>query len=544
MVEVKKDGFTMRSQKVTVEKDGRTTLMVQLEPLETPRPGEDAADNRASRSDNAGPRSAPVDRGVATPPPTSPPVADANSNTNPTVALEHEYGKTDPARPGANEPARARAIDAAIALRGKAEIVCGQWLVEGRELVATDPGKGGQLLFGDLRWTDYDFMVEVMREKGNGATALFFHRTLRNYNHIAFAIGEGTDSCWLGATKDGRGDSLRQAGFHLVDRRWYRARVSVRRNHIVCTLHDDQSNEHVHLEADDDRLPSGQVGLATIWGSSYRFRNIKVTDPDGKILWEMPPAIGESPAGKKLSGTPGGDRTPSVTRGGPEDHKYGNTDPARPRANEPARAQAIDAAIALRGKAEIVTGSWLVEGRELVQTDAGKVGKLLFGDLRWTDYDFTVEVMREKGPGATFSAAGSSALVFHRTLRNDNQIWFRYWTAPAWVRDMCGLGATEDGREDVLHPDVEFHFVDRRWYRARVSVRRNHIVCTIHDDQSNEHVHLEADDDRLPSGQVGLMTWWSSSYRFRNIKVTAPDGKTLWEMPPAIGAPPPAPGRR
>jgi formylglycine-generating enzyme required for sulfatase activity len=40
---------------------------------------------------------------------------------------------------------------------------------------------------------------------------------------------------------------------------------------------------------------------------------------------------------------------------------------------------------------------------------------------------------------------------------------------------------------------------------------------------------------------VGLFTAFSS-YRFRNIKVTAPDGKILWEMPPAIGAPPPARG--
>ena len=48
-------------------------------------------------------------------------------------------------------------------------------------------------------------------------------------------------------------------------------------------------------------------------------------------------------------------------------------------------------------------------------------------------------------------------------------------------------------------------------------------------------MHLEADDDRLPSGQVELVTV-ESSYRFKNIKVTAPDGKTLWDMPPARGA--------
>jgi eukaryotic-like serine/threonine-protein kinase len=82
--------------------------------------------------------------------------------------------------------------------------------------------------------------------------------------------------------------------FRLVNHKWYRARVSVRRNHIVCTLHDHGENEVVHLEADDDRHPSGQVGLSTE-NSACRFKNIKVTDPDGKVLWEGPPAIGELP---------------------------------------------------------------------------------------------------------------------------------------------------------------------------------------------------------------------------------------------------------
>ncbi len=208
------------------------------------------------------------------------------------------------------------------------------------------------------------------------------------------------------------------------------------------------------------------------------------------------------------------------------DDKDRKTDLSRRGANEPAHVQAIDAAIALRGKAEIVSGSWLVEGGELVQTDAGKFGKLLFGDLRWTDYDFTVELMREKGLGDT-------GLFFHRTLRNDNQIWFGFGGAIGEERDACGIVAFKDGKEKMLHGGVKFHLVDRRWYRARVSVRRNHIVCTLHDDQGNEPVHLNVDYDSLPSGQVGLGTG-RSSYRFRNIKVTAPNGKILWEGLPDL----------
>ena len=117
-----------------------------------------------------------------------------------------------------------------------------------------------------------------------------FRRVLRNGNHIGFELGnEG-----MVAIEDGKGHPLGAVNFHLVDGKCYRARVIVRRSHIICTLHDDQGNELVNLEADDDRHPGGQVGLGT-GRSSWRFKNIKVTDPDGNTLWGMPPAIGEPP---------------------------------------------------------------------------------------------------------------------------------------------------------------------------------------------------------------------------------------------------------
>ena len=40
----------------------------------------------------------------------------------------------------------------------------------------------------------------------------------------------------------------------------------------------------------DERHPKGRVGLQT-FGSSVRFKNIKVTSPEGKVLWEGPPAV-------------------------------------------------------------------------------------------------------------------------------------------------------------------------------------------------------------------------------------------------------------
>ena len=43
-----------------------------------------------------------------------------------------------------------------------------------------------------------------------------------------------------------------------------------------------------------------------------------------------------------------------------------------------------------------------------------------------------------------------------------------------------------------------------------------------------------------PAGRVGLSTW-GGSVRFRDLKVTAPDGRVLFSGPPPLPPPPPLP---
>ena len=40
----------------------------------------------------------------------------------------------------------------------------------------------------------------------------------------------------------------------------------------------------------DARYPKGGVGLRVV-NSAFQFKNIKVTAPDGKVLWEGMPAL-------------------------------------------------------------------------------------------------------------------------------------------------------------------------------------------------------------------------------------------------------------
>ena len=308
-IQVKKDGYKVSGEEVTIPAGGKVAFTVRLIPIADSRPTKIDADDRTSRSDAVKPPAAPVNREVVTTTPTPPQVPTANSNTNPTVAMDKRDGKANAAGRVANEPARPRAMDAAEALKGKAEFLSGRWLVEGRELVQIDPAEGsGKVVFGDLHWTDYDITVHLMREEGKGcALVLLFRRILRNSNHLHFLISDSDVESTVEAYVDGNERVLGSVGSRVVNHKWYRAGVSVHRNHIVCTLHDDGENEVVHIEAEDDRHPSGQVGLDT-WGGSWRFKNIKVTAPDGKTLWEMPPAGGAG--GSPTSAGSGLDQTP------------------------------------------------------------------------------------------------------------------------------------------------------------------------------------------------------------------------------------------
>jgi hypothetical protein len=82
---------------------------------------------------------------------------------------------------------------------------------------------------------------------------------------------------------------LRWKSYPIVSHKWYTARVRIRGNHVESSLFDD-GKEVVHLAADDVKHPRGRVGFAT-WHASYKFRNIRVTAPDGTGLWDGPPPI-------------------------------------------------------------------------------------------------------------------------------------------------------------------------------------------------------------------------------------------------------------
>jgi hypothetical protein len=181
-------------------------------------------------------------------------------------------------------------------LKGKARITAGEWVVEGAELVQTGGEEGG-VVFGRPDWADYDITVDLMHTNGKFWCGLQFRSISRNNSagHIGMEIG--SKGCGIGHWVGENGEDLDERTLRLEDHKWYTARVEAHGRQIKCTLLDNEGLTLVDFNPWEDkknRHPKGQVGVWTN-GGLFRFRNIKVTSPDGKTLWEMPPPIVEPP---------------------------------------------------------------------------------------------------------------------------------------------------------------------------------------------------------------------------------------------------------
>ena len=180
-----------------------------------------------------------------------------------------------------------------------------------------------------------------------------------------------------------------------------------------------------------------------------------------------------------------------------------------------------------RKRYTVVSGEWSVDGVELVQTSANEPSAvLMFGDERWTDYDFTVEAMRTVG-GDSFS------LFFRGKDQSQSYAYVVSGKTGGW----CYAEVYDNDCTRVPN-DIPFRIENDKWYTARVEVRAGHVRCFLRDGDGEVRLP-DFDDDRHSNGRVGLRTW-RSAYRFKNINVTAPDGRVLWAGLPALDARKPA----
>jgi tetratricopeptide (TPR) repeat protein len=163
------------------------------------------------------------------------------------------------------------------------------WIVEGQELIQPDDSQTDRLLlFGDPRWTDYNFEAEVkIIEVGGGdvRVGLLFRASGRQNQLHAYLMpaikgvrekGERSVLSWNGKFVG----ILSAVPGEITIGRWYRMRIEARGNTFKFFLDGKRL-----ASAYNEDFPRGCVGLS-VCKASARFRNLKVTDPDGKVLLE------------------------------------------------------------------------------------------------------------------------------------------------------------------------------------------------------------------------------------------------------------------
>jgi serine/threonine protein kinase/formylglycine-generating enzyme required for sulfatase activity len=162
----------------------------------------------------------------------------------------------------------------------------GNWHIEGDELLQTTPTVTS-LLFGSCEWTDYDFQLELMREGGSDGIQIFF-RSMNLGNSCQFNLGSYGNK-WHEAVRMIKNQWGRDVPAipdrSLPNDEWQKVLIKVRGDRFSLRLNDEELFHYT-----ESRFPCGLVGIQT-FDCKARFRNLKVTDPAGKILWEGLPGL-------------------------------------------------------------------------------------------------------------------------------------------------------------------------------------------------------------------------------------------------------------
>ncbi|HEY1921216.1 MAG TPA: protein kinase, partial [Tepidisphaeraceae bacterium] len=166
----------------------------------------------------------------------------------------------------------------------------------------------------------------------------------------------------------------------------------------------------------------------------------------------------------------------------------------------------------LRGKCRLI-------GQDLSLTPVGAAEAIfLIGSLKWSDYDLTFR--------AISNSEGGFNVIFHWT---DPGTYYAFCPGSLNNRFSDLFKRVEKGLPQRANGQLRFGRLEPdRWYEIHLEVRGSNYRCFVDGKQ-----WLQTQDPAFTHGKVGFGVW-NSSPRFRDIKVTAPDGSLMWSGPPDL----------
>jgi hypothetical protein len=163
----------------------------------------------------------------------------------------------------------------------------GTWRIEDDQLVQTAVEGRGWVSFGEPTWTDYTFSADVEIVQSTDNVGLIF-RDGGEQTAGRYAYNGGLHGVYGGAiatSAKGNIPARRNGNTTLTRGQWHEMKINVRGDRLTAYLDD-----RVVMAATDTFKTRGCVGFSAV-NSVCRFRNVKVTAPNGRTLWEGLPEI-------------------------------------------------------------------------------------------------------------------------------------------------------------------------------------------------------------------------------------------------------------
>ncbi len=173
---------------------------------------------------------------------------------------------------------------------GRPFLVRGEWRIEHDEIVQPTLAAGDErplLAFGEETLSNYDLTLEAKKTGGRDQMGVYFHWL--GPGHYRYFDLSGNTSTSFDYEYNGKwGSDGNRKKLPYASNRWYSLKVEARGDTFRGYLDGD-----LLFEQTDARFTHGRICLYT-WNAAARFRRIKISDPQGKLLFEglpeLPPA--------------------------------------------------------------------------------------------------------------------------------------------------------------------------------------------------------------------------------------------------------------
>jgi len=166
-----------------------------------------------------------------------------------------------------------------------------EWAVNGNILSQKALLSDVRLIFGDPSWTDYEFTLEARKDGGYEGFLILFRAAGEENFYWMNLGGWGNSQHALEKEVNGQREVITEfIKGSVPEKSWVPIRIKVSGSRIEVSMNGETI---LTYEDSENPLKNGAVGLGS-WGTAVSYRNLRVTSPDGQVLYQALPKVPDS----------------------------------------------------------------------------------------------------------------------------------------------------------------------------------------------------------------------------------------------------------